>query len=578
MPKAMKLLALTACAGVAMASGFVFAPVCRSSGVVSLGREQLIAALFVFWLAFSWVLTRMCRCRSIVAAAFLAVIPCVLLFMSVFVPYAGHLTRLSLAQNAKLFFGILYVSFIYASAAIFIVCWRAALKREAQMLRKTGIVLFCLVTVFYAAIGAWTTRAIHPTGDEPLYLLAASSLIEDNDLDMSNNYAEGDWKSFMPEGTQLSLWESRRSDGGIYLDERVLFIAFLAGPLILAGPFGVSLALILVSALFVYGIYRLLLLSGFSVLRSLSVGLLAAFTQPMVTMSSRIYHNALGALCVLACYVLLLYGKRSRVHTLAVILIVLAIPWIHISYAVFSLTLFGFFCFRYRSSRTLVLTALSLGCIDALFFCAYRVRIHEGFSDFAGAVNYALTPHVYRSLLALFFDQEAGLFFLSPVYILSVAGFSAFLFLDKASRVIVPFLCVYSGYILLQGSLPAFGGGYDTGRSLIQMLPFISLFCARALFLRPARWSAGILVTVSMFIGYCFTAVPWLAVNVERGINPFMRAAQRMSLPVSANWFPSFLDRGREQYGAVFVFLIVVCVWGIFAARKEQRESVDKVL
>ncbi|MEM7482316.1 MAG: hypothetical protein AAF481_14160 [Acidobacteriota bacterium] len=56
---------------------------------------------------------------------------------------------------------------------------------------------FALPLVVYAALIPWSTHHRPPDGDEPFYLLITHSLAHDFDADLTNNYADGDWRYFL---------------------------------------------------------------------------------------------------------------------------------------------------------------------------------------------------------------------------------------------------------------------------------------------------------------------------------------------------------------------------------------------
>ena len=59
------------------------------------------------------------------------------------------------------------------------------------------ILFFLLPLTVYLAILPWSAGHRQPDGDEPFYLLITHSLAYDFDADLTNNYAQGDWRHFM---------------------------------------------------------------------------------------------------------------------------------------------------------------------------------------------------------------------------------------------------------------------------------------------------------------------------------------------------------------------------------------------
>lgn len=472
-------------------------------------------------------------------------------------------TNLDSSKIIKLSTGIGYITFVYAKMGLLLYLYKKnRMSGFGVSPAKMGVALFLFVFAFYAALALWTGFAIAPTGDEPYYLLAAKSLITDYDLDISNNYSAGQWKSFMPAGYSLLIWPSPRPDGRIYMDERILFIAFLAIPYLLGGFLGTSLFMVLLSSVLIFLIYRYMLNAGFESARSFWVSLLIAGTPPMLNMSSRVYHNVLGAVLILSAFLFLNYKSGTTAAALITAVIILALPWVHIIYIAFSLTLFFLFFVFYRQRKRLLGIFLLLGILDAAVFFVYRAHIRAGIADIAVISQYQLTPHIYRSLLALLFDQESGLFFVAPVYIFFLIGFVSTLVIDRSIKLLTRIIFAISGYLIVQGSLPAFGGGYGAGRLLIQILPFMAIFLRRCFEKNRFNPLVYALSIISIFIGYVMIAVPWLAVNYETGSNIFLKQFSAIYPLDISKYLPSFYVPGQEYYPFILLFLVIAVIIG----------------
>ena len=419
-------------------------------------------------------------------------------------------------------------------------------------IKKLGITLFLLILSSYSALTLWTSLVIPPTGDEPYYLLATQSLTKDKDLDISNNYQAHQWRDFLPKEQNLQIWPSPRQDGKIYLDQRVLFINLLTIPYFLGKFLGTSLFMCLISSLFIFIIFQYLIAVGFPIKKSFWTALLVAFVQPMISMNSRIYHNILGALLILIAFLYLTYKQKNYKSSVIASLIILSLPWLHMGYTAFSLTLGILFILNYKQKKTYLFTFMLFAVIDTTTFAFYRANIQSGVSDFFAIQQYRLTTNIHRSLLALFFDQEAGLFFQAPVYILSMVGISTLFFIDKSCKFAGKILFLISGFILLQGGLGAFGGGYDTGRSLIQILPFIAVFLCRVLSETKLKLISFLLIIISCFQGFLSSAIPWVSINFETGKNIFLKQL--------SGYLPTFIIKGQEHYSGIIlcIFFLVL--------------------
>jgi hypothetical protein len=83
--------------------------------------------------------------------------------------------------------------------------WGAALDRFLAWPLRRRIFVLAIIALLLTNGGAYlmSSRGISFGGDEPHYLLVAHSLLKDGDLDLANNYANGDYKVYMP--PQVSL-------------------------------------------------------------------------------------------------------------------------------------------------------------------------------------------------------------------------------------------------------------------------------------------------------------------------------------------------------------------------------------
>ncbi len=527
----------------------------------------ICAAIAGIWFLCAWLLHRVCGVgfKKALSRDALTYLVTFLFFIYFAIPGTMPLTSL---QRFRIVTGIVYVSLVYAKLCQFLYYYRKnRLSLPFIRPRQLGLVLLCIVFVFYAALTLRTAQVIAPTGDEPFYLLSAHSLIRDHDLDISNNHRLGQWKSFMPEGYQLSLWQSARPDGRVYLEDRMLFVALITVPYLLGGFMGVSLFLAFVSSLLVAGMYFFMVYAGFEPRRSFLTALLVACTQPMLSMHARVYHNCMGALFILAAFLSLTYKPKHARYAFFSLFLIMALPWLHISYVAFSVTLFCLFAYRYRLSKTILISGITACVMDAGAFFLYRAHIKAGVPASAAIAQYQLTPHIYRSLCALVFDQEAGLFFYAPVFIFFFAGLANALCIDKALRFSREVFFVLAGYFIVQGSLPAFGGGYDTGRSIIPALPFMAIFLRR--FFEDDRCKAGVYIVggFSLVWGYLLTALPWLAVNHQTGRNVVFRLCARLGFDIG-KYFPSFYLPGQERY---LVCLLLIAAMAFLGMAKEKR-------
>ncbi|MDO8506919.1 MAG: hypothetical protein Q7S41_04830, partial [Candidatus Limnocylindria bacterium] len=163
--------------------------------------------------------------------------------------------------------------------------------------RTTGRLVGLTVLAASLALMPWV-RTVQPTeSDEPHYLITMQSLVLDHDLDLRNQYDDADYHDYYP--VQL---DERHVIG---VGTKELPIRDLGLPLLGAIPFalgrrtGVLVLMCLITALFAW--------RGFTFLRRLGFGrettLLAvssvALLHPLLTYTTQIYPDSIGALVML---------------------------------------------------------------------------------------------------------------------------------------------------------------------------------------------------------------------------------------------------------------------------------------
>jgi hypothetical protein len=150
----------------------------------------------------------------------------------------------------------------------------------------------------YAALVPWMVRVWPRTGDEPHYLLAAHSLAFDGDFDLSNNYAQHDYRAFYTE-PELNP-HTRPSPRGEAVLTHNLGLSILLTPAYRFGGFrGVEYFLAALGALLAMNIFLL----GYQLTGNwlaAGIGWLAiSFTPPVLWYVFLVYPEMVASLCLL---------------------------------------------------------------------------------------------------------------------------------------------------------------------------------------------------------------------------------------------------------------------------------------
>ena len=116
-------------------------------------------------------------------------------------------------------------------------------------MRRTLALWLLLFAAYAATVGLHAFGSSDYGGDEPHYLLAAESIVEDGDFDLNNQYARRAYEDFYP--YELDR-HGRETEGRLHEPHGIGFALFISPVYALAGAKGVELFLAAIAALAVY--------------------------------------------------------------------------------------------------------------------------------------------------------------------------------------------------------------------------------------------------------------------------------------------------------------------------------------
>lgn len=358
-----------------------------------------------------------------------------------------------------------------------------------------ALLLFVITATAYTLLVLFFSRPpgmSMTNGDEPHYLLQAHSLVNDGDLEMQNNYANGDYRDF---------FDTETLNVGAYLYEyngRTIRHHFALGmPLLLApayalgGRVGVQLLLALLTASAMSAL--LLAVRRFVAPRAAFAGvLLCALLYPIVIYSHQIYPETV--ILALTAFVLALTlagdGGHVRRRALLVGLAVGLMPHFQNKFILLAALLYAFFVWRTRAEFKTALGAALRWSLPPIVLLAaghlawaYVIYGEIGRSALISP-GYArlVDARIDDGILGLWFDQEVGLFFFAPLYLLALPGGWALL-REPASRGVALWLVLlYASFHLLGGAYYDWPAGLSPApRYLVPVLPVLVIFTAAGL-------------------------------------------------------------------------------------------------
>ncbi len=314
----------------------------------------------------------------------------------------------------------------------------ASIERRLAGERPRVLGVFLIALAAYLALVPWVTTRLSPvTGDEPFYLMTAISILQDHDLDETNNYAAQEYHRFYPPRPLPPGWRgwtaapdplpphpthARRP--GLYSKHGLGLALLVLLPFAVLGRLGAVLFLNVISAALAANVY-------FLARRSLpapgaaALALLLALTLPIAPYAFLIFPEAPAALLIV--YVARrLMEPGNRPWQWALVGAALGfLPWLHSRFLPLVLAAVALALARHgrrMSPRALVSLGAPLGALGAAYLTYLTwlygrpmipTQDHGGFNGLAGTVNGAF---------GLLLDAQWGLAVYAPVFLLALAA------------------------------------------------------------------------------------------------------------------------------------------------------------
>jgi hypothetical protein len=298
-------------------------------------------------------------------------------------------------------------------------------------MRRTLALWLLLFGVYAATIGLDAFGASDYGGDEPHYLLATKSIVDDGNVDVKDEYAARAYHEFYPYELRP---HGQETEGRLNEPHGVGFPLLIAPAFAVGGAKGVELFLAAIAALVVALAYRLALRVApdpWALGAAVAVGLSA----PLVAYGTAVYPE-LSAAAALAGAALLAIRLDTRVsgrEAALCFLLLGALPWLGTKFVPAGVVI-GACAARsiWRARRrTLAVGAVELSLFSAGLFVAINEAVYSGPTPYAAeAAGESATDadfpggyleRAYR-LVALFVDRDYGLLRWAPVFALVFAG------------------------------------------------------------------------------------------------------------------------------------------------------------
>ena len=451
-----------------------------------------------------------------------------------------------------------------------------------------GLVVLCAGLWLAVSLGAFAYfRATHTsgaqpiyyiTGDEPHYLVIATSLRRDGDLDVLNNYREKHYLPFYPHhlGDPRDLHEMHAiyGRGGAVYSKHPLGLPLMVLPFFRNGdPFGVNLLMMVLTGLLGVQVFLLARDLTGALWPSLAAWAAALFSTPLFLYADQIYPEVPGALLLVLAVRAILSRRPCWWRALLIGGCIAVLPWLHLRYGPTAALMAGAWLLAggWRRRWQWPLLALPTGA-SLVGLLVFYDRLFGGIPavDEFGSVSVA---NIVVGAAGLLLDQQYGLLIYAPVYVLALWGLAQLGWL-RVPRSWVLLLIIVTYYVFLASFSYWFGAWSPPARMLVFVLPLLAALMAVPL----ARWNGAgmwslfyILTAVGYWIIYQLLRTPSLRYNLWDGTSVLLEhLSEQWGIELVA-LFPSYIEPSSVSviWGVAAPVVVVAAGWWL--RRRERR-------
>ena len=463
-------------------------------------------------------------------------------------------------------------------------------RRLAAVMAAVGLLAAVAAAL---GIGVAATDGGDAAVDEPQYLLSALSVWEDGNLDISDELAADRVRSY--HDAELPMQTTVRPDGSQVSPHDPLLAVLLApavglGGWVAAKAVLAALAGVLAALLVWLAVRRLavpLPLAG-------SVVAVAFASAPLAVYGQQVYPELPAALAVTVA-VVALTGRQGRGPTVALLLAVVALPWLSVKYAPMAAVLAaGWLLAQWRAGRRHE-AGVALGVLGgaaAVFLVVHRA-VYGGWTAYAsgdhfqtaGELGVVGTDPDYAGrgtrVVGLLVDRDFGLVAWQPAWLLVIPALAALPWLlPRRWPVLVTPLVV--GWLVASFVALTMHGFWWPGRQVVLVLPLAVLAVAvwlthlSAVLHAPIRaWVFG---TFAVLAGAGVAAYGWVLASGWAGALTWVGAPDETAPGVLAalrSVLPDYRELGATGWSLHAGWAALLAVLALGAALHARRHMVS---
>lgn len=420
--------------------------------------------------------------------------------------------------------------------------------------------------VIVLSLQVWRIEVSPLKGDEPYYLVITHSLVKDRDVKVANNFQEVIAKLSVGSGVREFYYEK---DGQKHAVHPPGLPLFLVPGYVLGGARGGLAMIALASALLLSEWMKLARLIKGSSGSVVVLGYLLCFSYPLSSYATNIY-PAIPAACILTVMVRLSIDHPNLMKLLVCAVGVVCLTMLKVRLVLLGLPLFVMVSGQYlvRNRRAGLSIALaSAVCVGLLLGYNYHsagfIHLYHRGGELVRLRLTNLKP--YQGFFGLLMDQQFGLLWRNPVYLLGLTGMIWVKRKQFAHKwflllTIVPYIATVAAVEFWTG------GSTPPARFLVPVLPIVGLFALPALESGILKRVPGMLMiwvaTISTLTSLFAPQFDIYSVDPVMGVARLLTALSRAAGYPLTQFFPSYFRTSltTHLWSALLVFL--VCLGG----------------
>jgi hypothetical protein len=449
--------------------------------------------------------------------------------------------------------GCLWVSL---GIGVALIAWSREFRESGT--RSLAWRLGALAFLVYFLSGFWVGQW-NNTGDAPHYIMISDSLAYDHDVDLANNFRNGDWRNFYDR--DLAPQDPPQADGRQISEHKPGLPLVIAPGYYFLGFSGVRWILALLAAAGSGVFFLLCLRLGLSRTQALWGWLIFSFSAPWLCQSQIALSELPGGLmllCVLAAW-------RGALPRMAAPLACAALAWLNVRFfpvAAFLALIDAVELRRegrgwIRALLPLLVTGASLGL--ALYYNLLEfghLSPAQAYAQKQMSIGTMIQPlMIFRYASGLMIDQEYGWLPYAPIYALAFFGLWALWRRDRPLfwMSLLPSL-LYLGPV---ACFPWWPSAMAPNRYVVFLTPVFALWTLEAWRAWGSRPGFVALAALAFFWGFFLTVLPWFCFGKLNGQNMVLGILGKALHHPLTPWFPTFWMDDPKSYFWVLGLLIL---------------------